>query len=267
MPAPRWKAWPGPATLPQSGARGALPRSKPCPRFQDNTLGGVALALRAYAATPARAAWLRDRARLEAWQEHRLQAWLGDRAEVARLEGLPPMDRAGLMADFAAWNRPGLTVKAATDIAKGHVPGPAEYHVGLSTGTTSGRRMPYMISETERFVWLGTILAKSLGTGALRRPRVAVVLPRISALYDAAEEGRALPLCFVSLGGGFAAALARIKEFRPDVIVAPPRLLHRLALQEAPLAPRRILAAAEMLDPPDRTAIASGFPGALLGEI
>jgi phenylacetate-coenzyme A ligase PaaK-like adenylate-forming protein len=58
-----------------------------------------------------------------------------------------------------------------------------------------------------------------------------------------------------------------LKEFRPDVIVAPPRLLHWLALQRAPLSPRHIFAAAEMLDPPDRTAIASGFPGALLGEI
>ena len=231
------------------------------------TLGGAALALRAYAATLARAARFRDSATLEAWQERRLQAWLRDRAGVARLSDLPPMDRAGLMADFAARNRLGLTVEAATAIAEGHVPGPVGYHVGLSTGTTSGRRMPYVISEEERFVWLGTILAKSLGTGALRRPRVAVALPRGSALYDAAEEGWALPLCFVSLGGDFAAALAQLKEFRPDVIVAPPRLLHWLALQRAPLSPRHIFAAAEMLDPPDRTAIALGFPGALLGEI
>jgi putative adenylate-forming enzyme len=231
------------------------------------TLGGATLALRAYAATLARAAWFRDRATLEAWQERRLQAWLRDRAGVARLEDLPPMDRAGLMANFAACNRLGLTVEAATAIAEGHSPRPRGYHVGLSTGTTSGRRMPYVISEEERFVWLGTILAKSLGTGALRRPRVAVALPRGSALYDAAEEGRALPLCFVSLAGGFATALARLTEFRPDVIVAPPRLLHWLALQRTPLSPRRIFAAAEMLDPPDRTAIATGFPGAVLGEI
>lgn len=231
------------------------------------TLGGATLALRAYAASLARAAWFRDRATLEAWQARRLQAWLRDRAGVARLEDLPPMDRAGLMADFAACNRLGLTVEAATAIAEGHSPLPGGYHVGLSTGTTSGRRMPYVISEKERFLWLGTILAKSLGTGALRRPRVAVALPRGSALYDAAREGRALPLCFVSLGEGFAAALARLTEFRPDVIVAPPRLLHWLALQRVPLSPRQIFATAELLDPPDRAAIASGFPVARLGEI
>lgn len=233
------------------------------------TLGGAVLALRAYAATMAISARLRDRAALEAWQERRLQAWLHDRAGVGGLEQLPVMDRDGLMADFAACNCLGLTAEAATAIAEGDAPLPAGYHIGLSTGTSTdtGRRMPYVISEAERFVWLGTILAKSLGISALRRPRVAVALPRGSALYDAAEEGRALPLCFVPLSEGFAAALARLTEFRPDVLVAPPRLLHWLALQGAPITPRRIFAAAEMLDPPDRAAIATGFPGARLGEI
>lgn len=231
------------------------------------TLGGTAIALRAYAATLARATFLRDRSKLDAWQERRLQAWLSDRVGVTTLSDLPLMGRAGLMSDFADFNQLGLAVDAATAIAEGQSPLPAGFHIGLSTGTTSGRRMPYVISEAERFVWLGTILAKSMGAAALRRPRVAVALPRGSALYDAAEEGRALPLCFVPLSEGFAAALARLKTFRPDVIVAPPRLLHWLALQAAPLSPSRIFAAAELLDPPDRAAIASGFPKAKLGEI
>lgn len=229
--------------------------------------GGAAAALRAYATTLARMARLRDRPALETLQERCLQAWLRDRIGDARLSELPPMDRDGLMANFAACNRLGLTVDAATAIAEGRAPRLTGYHVGLSTGTTSGRRMPYVISEKERFVWLGTILAKSLGAAALMRPRVAVALPQGSALYDAAQKGRVLPLSFVSLGEGFAAALARLEAFRPEVLVAPPRFLHWLALQRAPLSPRRIFSAAEMLDPPDRAAIAEGFPGARLGEI
>jgi len=230
-------------------------------------LRGTAVAIRAYGATLARASWLRDRATLEAWQKRRLQAWLHERAGVARLSDLPSMDRTTLMANFSVFNRAGLTAEAATAIAEGNAPHMAGYHVGLSTGTTSGRRMPYVISEAERFVWLGTILAKSLGSDALRRPRVAVALPRGSALYDAASQGHALPVCFVSLGEGFTAAMARLKAFRPDVLVAPPRLLHWLAVQGAPLMPRRIFSAAEVLDPPDRAAIRAGFPAAELGEI
>jgi putative adenylate-forming enzyme len=228
---------------------------------------GTGIALRAFAATLARAAWLRDRAALQAWQDRRLQAWLRDRVGVDRLSALPTMDRAALMAGFATQNRLGLTVAQATAMAEGRAPLPKGHHVGLSTGTTSGVRMPYVISEAERFIWLGTILAKSLGLSALRRPRVAVALPRGSALYDAAGDGRALPLCFVSLAEGFAAARTTLEAFRPDVLVAPPRLLHWLALERADLAPRRIFAAAEMLDPPDRAAIAAGFPDAQLGEI
>lgn len=231
------------------------------------SLGGAAIALRAFAATLARAALLRDRARLEAWQDRRLQAWLGDIAGVTELSALPVMDRAALMAGFAAQNRLGLSVEAATAIAEGRADRPHGHHVGLSTGTTSGQRMPYVVSEEERFVWLGTILAKSLGAHALRRPRVAVALPQGSALYDAAGDGRALPLCFVPLGEGFAAARATLDAFRPDVLVAPPRLLNWLATEGHALSPRRIFAAAEMLDPPDRAAILAGFPGTRLGEI
>lgn len=231
------------------------------------TLGGAARALGAYATTLARAALLRDRAALEAWQDRRLSLWLRDRAGVSHLSDLPILDRSSLMADFAAFNHLALTAEAATEIAEGKRPVPAGHHVGLSTGTTAGRRMPYVISEAERFVWLGTILAKSLGTEALRRPRVAVALPQGSALYDAANRGRALPLRFISLRDGFTAALAGLTSFQPDVLVAPPRLLHWLAQQDAPLMPRRIFAAAEMLDPPDRAAIANRFPSARLGEI
>ncbi len=231
------------------------------------TLRGTSLAIGAFGATLLRKLRLRDRASLEAWQERQLQIWLRTRAGVNRLSDLPVMDRDTLMAEFATFNRAGLTVEAATAIAEGRAPDLSGYHVGLSTGTTSGKRMPYVISEVERFVWLGTILAKSLGAEALRRPRVAVALPRGSALYDAASQGHALPLCFVSLGEGFSAAMAKLTAFRPEVIVAPPRFLYWLAQQDAPLAPRRIFSAAETLDPPDRTAIRTGFPSAELGEI
>jgi putative adenylate-forming enzyme len=231
------------------------------------TLRGSATALRAFALTLARTTWLRDRAGFEAWQTRRLQAWLHDHAGVDQLSALPEMDRHSLMANFASLNRLGLSTDAATAIAEGRAPLPAGHHVGLSTGTTSGRRMPYLISEAERFLWLGTILAKTLGLSALARPHVAVALPRGSALYDAAGDGRAVPLCFVSLAEGFDAARTRLEAFRPDVLVAPPRLLHWLALQRTTLAPQRIFSAAELLDPPDRAAITAGFPGAQLGEI
>lgn len=228
---------------------------------------GPLVALRAYLACLMRAARLRDRAALEAWQARHLQRWLHRRAGVGDLAAGPVLDRDALMADFAALNDLGLTVAAATDVAEGGAPRPAGHHIGLSTGTTAGRRMPYVVSDNDRFVWLGTILAKTLGAEALRRPRVAVALPQGSALYDAAAEGRALPLCFVSLADGFAAAADRLAAFGPDVLVAPPRLLHWLARHGPPLSPRRIFAAAEMLDPPDRAAIVAGFPDARLGEI
>ncbi|MEL6586002.1 MAG: CoF synthetase [Pseudomonadota bacterium] len=231
------------------------------------TLTGTAIAVRAFAATLTRAATLRDRSALEAWQAKRLDAWLRQTGMAASLSDVPITQRATLLADFAAFNRLGLSAETATAMALGRMPAPPHTHIGLSTGTVSGTRMPYVISDAERFVWLGTILAKTLGWAALQRPRVAVVLPQGSALYDAARDGRALPLCFVPLTDGFAQAQQVLEAFAPDVIVAPPRVLTWLARRGTTITPRRVFAAAELLDPPDQSAIRAAFPAARLGEI
>ena len=241
-------------------------------------LPGAMVAAGAYARTLWLGRTLRTRAALEGWQAERVRRWLQAHAlavpalaplaaDARRhgLDALPVIDKAGLLARFADYNRLGLDADEARRMAdEGRAP--PGHAVGTSTGTT-GPRAPYIVSDRERYRWLGTLLAKALPDAPFRRHRVAVVLPRSSGLYDAANASRALRLLFVPTGEGLPAVRAALERFDPTVIVAPPHALRWLAERDTALAPSRVFSAAEVLDPVDRAVIGAGFGGAALGEI
>jgi putative adenylate-forming enzyme len=174
---------------------------------------------------------------------------------VARFHDLPVMDKATLLANFERLNQPGLTVervRAAIGAGEDHLDG---YVIGQSTGT-SGNRGYYVISDAERFVWLGTILAKTLPDALWRRHRVALAMPGLSSLYRSASTGSRISLGFFDLALGVDSWVDRLVAFAPDTIVAPPKVLRRLA-ERRQLGAAHIFSGAEVLDPLDRAAIES----------
>ena len=241
----------------------------------------------------ARARWLQARLRtpaalaahqargLEAWQRH-LQAAF-PHLDAAELH----MDKAQLMANFEAFNQGRIgaeTVRAVVDAeSQGRVEGlidaggpgqeqrsqpkpkpqavlPPGLSCGASTGT-SGNRGLYLITDQERYQWLGTILAKGLPDVWRRRHRVAVILPQQSALYQAGNQSRWLRLAFYDLREGPEAWSEALESFDPTVLIAPPKVLRWLA-EKADLdrlRPLRLYAGAETLDPPDRRIIEAAF--------
>ncbi len=215
----------------------------------------------------------RTRHHLLAAQQRRLTRFLESKAArvpaFAGFAGLPlsdwpMMDKAALMGDFARYNRLGLTAVAGwTHLEAGTLP--EGYAIGASTGT-SGNRGLYVVSERERYRWLGTILARALPDFLSRRHRVAIVLPANSRLYDAANESGRLQLRFFDLGRGIDAQFAPLTEFQPTVIVAPPKFLRALAESNTAVAPQRIFSGAEVLDENDRRIIEARF-GSKVREI
>ena len=213
----------------------------------------------------------RSRKALEDWQERRLASWLAeDVPEVAAFERvrslseLPVMEKADLMTDFSRYNIAGIT----NDMGWAAFAGEKQIGdliVGASTGT-SGNRGLFVISQAERFAWLGAILAKCLPEFWRKRDRVAVLLPVNTPLYDSANSARALSLLFFDIGQPFEAVADDLVSFAPTVIVAPPRMLRRLAEERVSITPRKIFAAAETLDPVDRPVIEAGF-GLSVGQI
>lgn len=226
----------------------------------------LALTLSAFWRTKARAARLRTRPALLAWQARRLRKFLATTAPKAEafahlpdrpLTDFPVMGKDVLMSGFHSYNIAGIRAEAAWQAlgADGRI---GRYTIGASTGT-SGNRGLYLVSDAERYLWLGTLLAKTLPDLLSRRYRVAVMLPRSSRLYDAANESGRLALRFFDLTDGLDAQLGDVAAFRPNVLVAPPHALIALARADLPLSPAKVFSGAEVLDPMDRREIEARF--------
>lgn len=166
---------------------------------------------------------------------------------------LPIIDKQILLENYADLNLPNIeleTVKAAISNETFKL---SRYKIGHSTGT-SGNRGYYVISNRERFVWLGTILAKTIPNAIWRRQRVALILPGMSSLYSAARKGSRVDIRFFDLSLGLGAWETELDEFSPDTIVAPPKVLRYLA-EAGKLTAQNIFSGAEVLDPIDQSII------------
>ncbi|GAB2177050.1 F390 synthetase-related protein [Dongia sp. agr-C8] len=209
---------------------------------------------------------LRTRADVIAWRDRQLDRFLNRAVgrvpfyaglDASRLDQLPIIDKATLLANFDRLNTKGVTgqqVRAALDRNESHAGG---LMIGQSTGT-SGNRGLFVISEAERFTWLGVMLAKTLPDFPFVRHRVAMILPGTSQLYAAATAIGRLTIRFFDLGQGVDRWRADLCAYAPDTLIAPPKVLRALA-EAGGLHPKRVFSGAEMLDPLDRAVIESAF--------
>lgn len=203
---------------------------------------------------------LKTRAGVAAYQRRKLARWRtwARQAFPAFRDGFGgPIDKAALMADFAAYNRAGMTADEAWAIFEGRAPQRPGLFVGASTGT-SGNRGLYVISEVERHEWLGVLLAKTLPRFPLETAHVAIALPLNSALYRTANMP-GLRARFFDLHDGMAQVVGDITAWGPDTVIAPPKVLRALAESVAPPRLRRVFSGAEVLDPLDRAVIEARF--------
>lgn len=235
----------------------------------------------------ARARWGRRFADREAllWvQERRLARFLRQtlpRAPFYRLwaghpfSELPIVDKKTVLADFAAFNTRGVGLDAALGVAldaersRDFRPTIGDLTVGLSSGT-SGTRGIFLVSARERAAWAGRILARLLSPKALRRLLapwsppllVAFFLRANSNLYESVGSRR-LRFDFHDLLEPLDRHQDRLNREPPDLLVAPPTVLRRLA--EAALegtlriAPLQVVSVAEVLEADDERAIRAAF--------
>ncbi|UCI06614.1 F390 synthetase-related protein [Mesorhizobium sp. B1-1-8] len=226
-------------------------------------MNDLAEAVRSFALTR----WVsrKSRANFERWQAAALRRFLDRDLPRAPFYGkaprslakLPVTDKALLMARFADFNIADVTAASAWAALAGDGRIGA-LTVGASTGT-SGNRGLFVISEAEKYRWLGTILAKAAPDLLWRGLRVAVILPQNTGLYDSARKSRSIKLAFFDLTLGPESWRGALEAFNPTVIIAPPKMLRHFASAGFRLAPRRVFSAAETLDPVDRPIIESFF--------
>jgi putative adenylate-forming enzyme len=220
-----------------------------------------------------------DRAALLRAREGRLTRFLAHvlpRAPFYRpwagrpLAELPIVDKAAVLADFSAFNTRGVTLDRALEVAlaaersRNFQPTLGDLTVGLSSGT-SGRRGVFLVSPRERATWAGALLARLLSRRSLaqlldpRRPplRVAFFLRADSNLYRTVASRR-LDFTFHDLLVPLADHVERLDRHPPDILVAPPTVLRRLA-GATTARPSQVVSVAEVLEPDDEAAIAAAF--------
>lgn len=234
-------------------------------------LNGLAITARAFAVARWRARTLTTRARIEHYQRRRLTSLERHLTrDIAFYHGRggfadwPIIDKEVMLAEFDRMNVAGLTLDRVRDTLARDEATLDGFGIGHSTGT-SGNRGYFVVSEAERFVWLGTLLAKALPDALWRRRRVALALPGFSRLYRSADGGSRVALGLFDLTEGVDALRARMAAFAPDTIVAPPKAL-RLLAERRELTAGTIFSAAETLDPLDRAAI-EGVTGRPVREV
>ena len=174
-------------------------------------------------------------------------------AHAQNFKSLPIINKQIMLENFADMNLPNVELEAVKAAISNETYKVFEYNIGQSTGT-SGNRGYYIISDKERYVWLGTILAKTLPNALWSRQRVALILPGMSSLYSAARKGSRVDIRFFDLSLGLSAWEEDLDLFSPDTIVAPPKVLRHLA-EAGRLTAKNIFSGAEVLDPIDKTII------------
>lgn len=176
------------------------------------------------------------------------------------LDAWPILDKAAMLANFGALNRAGIGADEAWSAAgealrSGNTSGRVRgLTVGMSTGT-SGNRGLFLISDRERYRWLGSILARTMPDFPWVPHRVAVMMPSANQLYATAGQSRRLDFAFFDVRDGVTAHRARLEAFQPDIIVAPPKALRLMAEEGIDIAPRDMFSGGEVLDPLDAAAV------------
>lgn len=204
----------------------------------------------------------------EHWRGHDLNDW----------QNLPTVDKSLMMANFNTFNTVGVRQEEALEIAlraeqhRDFAPTLRGYTVGLSSGT-SGQRGLFVVSAEEQEAWAGTLLARVLPRLRRQGWRVALFLRSNSNLYEQVGS-RLVTFRYFDLMLPLEAAIAQLAAYQPDILVAPPSHLARIASHigcgsdctPAPICPEKVISVAEVMGAGERERLQEELHGAI-GEI
>jgi len=180
---------------------------------------------------------------------------------------LPLMNKAFMMEHFNALNSVGIDRDEALSLAidgekqrefSGKLRG---ISVGLSSGT-SGARGLFLVSDRERALWAGTVLAKFLPKGKLFGHRIAFFLRADNNLYETIDS-KLIRFRYFDLLRDMGENLSELADYRPTLLVAPPSVLLGIARAmergELRINPEKVISVAEVLRAEDAAYLKAQF--------
>ncbi|WP_200934040.1 F390 synthetase-related protein [Microbacterium sp. Leaf320] len=202
-------------------------------------------------------------------------AYFREQLATRSFSDLPLMDKSVMMSHFDEINTVGagrdeaLALAIENERSRDFEADLGSNSVGLSSGT-SGHRGLFVVSSPERDAWVGTVLARALPRGRLLGHRIALFLRADNSLYESVGS-RAVSFRYFDVYSDMDENIARLQEYRPTILVAPPsvlRLIARAADAGAfDVVPQRVYSVAEVLEIADEQRIRESLGQPLLHQL
>ncbi len=172
---------------------------------------------------------------------------------------LPLMDKKVMMENFNKLNCVGIDRDKALEVAingekcRNFDEKINDISVGLSSGT-SGARGLFVISDEERELWAGCVLAKFLPKWNILGHKIAFFLRADNNLYETIDS-KAIKFRYFDIMKDMNENMKTLNEYQPTIIVAPPSVLLILAgaqeNKKINVKPIKIISVAEVLTSED----------------
>ncbi|MCI5056440.1 MAG: hypothetical protein MRY83_10055 [Flavobacteriales bacterium] len=189
----------------------------------------------------------------------RLLQWLNQNSQFytryKSLHEFPVIEKKDLMENFDDINTASISREEALNVARraektrDFSPMIGNITVGLSSGT-SGNVGIFLVSARERAKWVAEIILRVIGF-SLKTRKVAFFLRADSNLYQSVNS-KLLRFKFFDLSQNMKELLQQLEEFQPDILVAQPSVLNRIAdeclAKKIMINPSKILSVAEVLE-------------------
>ena len=185
----------------------------------------------------------------------------------ADFKKLPLMNKQFMMEHFNALNCVGIDRDEALSLAidsekqREFSEKLSGISVGLSSGT-SGARGLFLVSDRERALWAGTVLAKFLPKGRLFGHRIAFFLRADNNLYETIDS-KLIRFRYFDLLRDMGENLSELSDYRPTLLVAPPSVLLGIAraMERGALRinPEKVISVAEVLRAEDAAYLKTQF--------
>lgn len=180
---------------------------------------------------------------------------------------LPIANKQVMMDNFEEFNTLKISKSIAMPIAlkseedRNFSPMIDNVTVGLSSGTTANRGL-FLVSKKERLKWAGIILAKCLPNSIFKKTKIAFFLRANSNLYTTLKSSR-IEFQFFDIFEDFDVHIKALKNYNPDVLVAPAQVLKYIAMEVETgvlkISPKKIISCAEVLTSEDKKFIENVF--------
>lgn len=177
-------------------------------------------------------------------------------------KALPIVDKAVFMKEFNAINTIGIDRDTAMDLAikaetsRQFDSTMGDITVGLSTGT-SGKRGLFLISPTERELWVATVMDRILPPKWYRKQKVAFFLRANSNLYTSVQSA-IYDFQYFDIFQPIEILVEQLLAYSPDVLAGQPSILMAIAdiltqgnKVKSPWQPQQIISFAEVLHQSD----------------